>query len=75
MLNLLGDLWFPDGETVVEPDWAQVLQLPGAHLHLYGKTEARHGRKMGHLSMTAATIQEARQHALQAASLLGMAAW
>ncbi len=75
MLNLLGDLWLPDGETVVEPDWAQVLQLPGAHLHLYGKTEARPGRKMGHLSMTAATIQEARQHALQAASMLGMAAW
>jgi len=75
MLNLLGDLWLQDGETVVEPDWAQVLQLPGAHLHLYGKTEARPGRKMGHLSMTAATIEEARQHALQAASLLGIAAW
>ena len=75
MLNLLGDLWLPDGATVVEPDWAQVLQLPGAHLHLYGKTEARAGRKMGHLSMTAATIEEARQHALQAASLLGIAAW
>jgi len=75
MLNLLGDLWLQDGATVVEPDWAQVLQLPGAHLHLYGKTEARAGRKMGHLSMTAATIEEARQHALQAASLLGMAAW
>jgi len=75
MLNLLGDLWLQDGETPVEPDWAQVLQLPGAHLHLYGKTEARRGRKMGHLSITAATIEEARQHALQAASLLGMAAW
>jgi 5-(carboxyamino)imidazole ribonucleotide synthase len=52
-----------------------VLQLPGAHLHLYGKTEARPGRKMGHLSITAATIEEARQHALQAASLLGIAEW
>ena len=75
MLNLLGDLWLQDDATVVEPDWAQVLQLPGAHLHLYGKTKARAGRKMGHLSMTAATIEEARQHALQAASLLGIAAW
>ncbi len=75
MLNLLGDLWLQDDATAVEPDWTQVLQLPGAHLHLYGKTEARAGRKMGHLSMTAATIEEARQHALQAASLLGMAAW
>jgi len=42
---------------------------------LYGKAEARSGRKMGHLSMTAATIQEARQHALQAAAMLGIAAW
>ncbi len=75
MLNLLGDVWLQDGMTPVEPDWAQVLQLPGAHLHLYGKTEARRGRKMGHLSITAATIEDARQHALQAASLLGMAAW
>ena len=75
MLNLLGDLWLQDGVTPVEPDWAQVLQLPGTHLHLYGKTEARRGRKMGHLSMTAATIAKARQHALQAASLLGIAAW
>jgi len=64
-----------DGATPVEPDWAKVLQLPGAHLHLYGKAEARSGRKMGHLSMTAATIQEARQHALQAAAMLGIAAW
>ena len=75
LLNLLGDLWLPDGATPVEPDWAKVLQLPGAHLHLYGKAEARTGRKMGHLSMTAATIQEARQHALQAAAMLGIAAW
>ena len=75
MLNLLGDVWLQDGVTPVEPDWAQVLQLPGAHLHLYGKTEARPGRKMGHLSMTAATIEEARQHALQAAAVLGIAAW
>ena len=42
MLNLLGDLWFPDGDAQpVEPRWADVLALPGTHLHLYGKTEAR----------------------------------
>ena len=75
MLNLLGDLWLQHGDTPLEPNWAAVLALPGAHLHLYGKTEARHGRKMGHLSITAATIAKARQHALQAASLLGIAAW
>ncbi len=44
MLNLLGDIW-PDGGT---PPWAQVLALPGTHLHLYGKAHAAKGRKMGH---------------------------
>ena len=54
MLNLLGDLWFPDDDAKpVEPRWADVLALPGAHLHLYGKTEARRGRKMGHLTVVA----------------------
>jgi len=75
MLNLLGDLWLQQGDTPVEPDWAQVLALPGTHLHLYGKTEARHGRKMGHLTVTAVDITSARQTALQAAALLGIAPW
>ena len=48
MLNLLGDLWQKGGATLRAPDWAALLALPGAHLHLYGKTEARPGRKMGH---------------------------
>ena len=47
----------------IEPDWAQVLALPGAHLHLYGKAEARPGRKMGHLTITAATPVQARETA------------
>ena len=76
MLNLLGDLWFPDGAaTAVEPAWDRVLALPGIHLHLYGKTEARAGRKMGHLNVTAATAAEARDVALRAAALLGLPAW
>ena len=75
MLNLLGDLWLPHGDTPLEPDWAAVLALPGAHLHLYGKTEARHGRKMGHLTLTAAGIAQARQTALKAAGILGIAPW
>ena len=55
MLNLLGDLWFSGpGARAVEPDWPAVLALPGVHLHLYGKTEARRARKMGHLTVTAA---------------------
>ena len=55
MLNLLGELWRTVGPhgAPVEPDWAGVLALPGVHLHLYGKGEARPGRKMGHLVVTA----------------------
>ena len=75
MLNLLGDLWSIQGAQAVEPPWAQVLALPGVHLHLYGKTEARHGRKMGHLTITAAQAEQARRVALQAAAILGIAAW
>ena len=59
--------------TVREPAWDKVLALPGANLHLYGKEEPRHGRKMGHLTVTAANAQEARSVASQAAALLGIA--
>ena len=69
MLNLLGDLWI-DGAT---PPWDQVLALPGAHLHLYGKLKASKGRKMGHLTLTGATVAQVRATALQAARLLGIA--
>lgn len=73
MLNLLGDLWFAHGDTAQTPPWAEVLALPGVHLHLYGKTLAKHGRKMGHLNITAPTAVAARATALQAATLLGIA--
>lgn len=74
MLNLLGDLWFGEGEDApCTPPWDRVLALPGVHLHLYGKTEARRGRKMGHLTVTAADAEQARNTALQAAALLGIA--
>ncbi|MFZ2904263.1 MAG: 5-(carboxyamino)imidazole ribonucleotide synthase [Rhodoferax sp.] len=69
MLNLLGDLWV-DGAT---PRWDKVLALPGVHLHLYGKLTASKGRKMGHLTVTAATPEQARSAALEAASVLGIA--
>ncbi|MFY8084085.1 MAG: 5-(carboxyamino)imidazole ribonucleotide synthase [Rubrivivax sp.] len=73
MLNLLGDLWFAQGAHAPEtPPWSAVLALPGAHLHLYGKTEPRRGRKMGHLTVTAARAADARGVALQAAALLGL---
>jgi 5-(carboxyamino)imidazole ribonucleotide synthase len=74
MLNLLGELWF-DAGVERTPLWEGVLALPGAHLHLYGKSEARPGRKMGHLTVTAGTPQEARETALAAAAVLGIAAF
>jgi 5-(carboxyamino)imidazole ribonucleotide synthase len=76
MLNLLGDLWWREGRAdPAEPPWHEVLALPGAHLHLYGKTEPRPGRKMGHLTVTAADPVAARDVALQAAALLGLSAF
>jgi 5-(carboxyamino)imidazole ribonucleotide synthase len=73
MLNLLGDLWFSGaGGAARTPPWAAVLALPGAHLHLYGKAEARPGRKMGHLTITAASASAARAVAAEAAALLGL---
>lgn len=79
MLNLLGDLWFDpasgaDAEPR-DPDWPAVLCLPGVHLHLYGKTEPRRARKMGHLTVTATTADAARAVALQAAQRLGLPAF
>ena len=73
MLNLLGDLWFTSGEEKpVSPRWSDVLALPGVHLHLYGKIEPRPGRKMGHLTLTGATLESVRANASQAALLLGL---
>jgi 5-(carboxyamino)imidazole ribonucleotide synthase len=73
MLNLLGDLWFEAGaDAPREPDWPGVLALPGAALHLYGKAEPRRGRKMGHLTLTAATLEAARAVAAEAAQRLGL---
>jgi 5-(carboxyamino)imidazole ribonucleotide synthase len=73
MLNLLGDLWFgTGGDNVAVPPWDRVLALPGVHLHLYGKTEPRRGRKMGHLTVTAADSAEARRVALEVALRLGL---
>ena len=75
MLNLLGDLWFDAAGQPRTPPWRELLALPGAHLHLYGKTEARRGRKMGHLTFTGPDAGAVRQRALQAAALLGMEAF
>jgi 5-(carboxyamino)imidazole ribonucleotide synthase len=65
MAQLLGDLWVNG-----EPDWAAALALPGVKLHLYGKHAARPGRKMGHLTVLAPTVEEARDRALAARAAL-----
>ncbi|MDJ0521949.1 MAG: 5-(carboxyamino)imidazole ribonucleotide synthase [Planctomycetota bacterium] len=61
MVNLLGDLW--ERGT---PNWAAALRDPLAHLHLYAKSGPRPGRKMGHLAVTADTLEDAEARALAA---------
>lgn len=53
MLNLLGDLWSPRA-----PDFSALMRVQGCSVHLYGKSEARPGRKMGHLTVTAPDLAE-----------------
>jgi 5-(carboxyamino)imidazole ribonucleotide synthase len=65
MVNLLGDLWGGG-----EPDWRAVCARPDVKLHLYGKAEARPGRKMGHLTAFADTAADAARVALEAREAL-----
>lgn len=60
MVNLLGDLWAGG-----EPRWETILRDPRARLHLYGKREARPGRKMGHYTCLAESVEQARAAALK----------
>jgi len=61
MAQLLGDLWAGG-----EPRWSEVLTDPGVHLHLYGKRDARPGRKMGHLTCVEVTPELALKRVLAA---------
>ncbi|MCA9444398.1 MAG: 5-(carboxyamino)imidazole ribonucleotide synthase [Candidatus Omnitrophica bacterium] len=65
MANLLGDLW-----NLAQPDWYRACSLCDLKLHLYGKREARPGRKMGHLTGLASTSERARALVLEARDLL-----
>lgn len=65
MANLLGDLWDHG-----EPDWRAACALPEVKLHLYGKLEARPGRKMGHLTALAHSGAEAARIAAAARETL-----
>ena len=60
MVNLLGDIWGEDGK---EPDWSPLLKNPDTFLHLYGKKQARPGRKMGHFTVFAETADAAYEKA------------
>ncbi|AWN17328.1 Phosphoribosylaminoimidazole carboxylase ATPase subunit [Salinisphaera sp. LB1] len=61
MVNLLGDLW-QDGT----PDWTAALADPALKLHLYGKGEARPGRKMGHMTVFGDDREDAARRAVAA---------
>ena len=61
IVNLLGDVWLKG-----EPDFPAALAVPGVRLHLYEKHTPRAGRKMGHLSATGATAEEALERVLEA---------
>ena len=61
IVNLLGDVWLNGN-----PDFAAALEVPGVRLHLYEKHTPRAGRKMGHLSATGATADEALERVLEA---------
>lgn len=67
MANLLGDLW-----SESEPNWAAACSFPEVKLHLYGKLTAKPGRKMGHLTATAATAQEAARRVIAARKALSI---
>jgi len=63
IVNLLGEVWLSDAG---EPNFAAALAVPGVRLHLYQKHSPRAGRKMGHLSATGATANQALERVLEA---------
>jgi 5-(carboxyamino)imidazole ribonucleotide synthase len=65
MANLLGDVWAKGA-----PKWDAALAVPDVKLHLYGKSDPRPGRKMGHLTALADTPAQAIQHVLAARDVL-----
>ncbi|MFN7979446.1 MAG: 5-(carboxyamino)imidazole ribonucleotide synthase [Vicinamibacterales bacterium] len=66
MANLLGDVWAGG-----EPNWAAALAVPDVKLHLYGKADPRPGRKMGHLTALADSVDDAVARVLAARAALG----
>jgi 5-(carboxyamino)imidazole ribonucleotide synthase len=74
MVNLLGDLWYlEDKHHSSEPAWNELFDIPNVKLHLYGKQQARAGRKMGHFTVIGSNPAEVRAAALSARSAIGIA--
>lgn len=71
MVNLLGELWF-EAERYREPDWSRLYAVPGLRLHLYGKHHARHGRKMGHFTVTGDDPVQVLNNAMEARAAIGI---
>jgi len=71
MVNLLGDVW--TNSKTKEPEWDKVFREPGLKMHLYGKHEARSGRKMGHFTVLDEKLDIAFQKAMEVRKLLGIA--
>jgi 5-(carboxyamino)imidazole ribonucleotide synthase len=67
MANLLGDLW-PGRRGM--PPFEKALQVEGVRLHLYGKRDAKPGRKMGHLTALGTTVDQARRRVIEARQAL-----
>jgi 5-(carboxyamino)imidazole ribonucleotide synthase len=68
MVNLLGEVW-PDGR---EPDWSALFAQPDLKLHLYGKHEARPGRKMGHFTVIGSDVNAVLDAAMDARRKIGV---
>ncbi|MEO6117997.1 MAG: ATP-grasp domain-containing protein, partial [Methylotenera sp.] len=65
MVNILGDIWPDDTNKTSEPAWQNALNNPLLKMHLYGKQQARSGRKMGHFTIINASRDEAIKQAMQ----------
>ena len=73
MVNLLGDLWYPDGaQPPREPDWHTLLSVPNLKLHLYSKQHVRPGRKMGHFTVLGENPEAVCKIALAARAAIGI---
>jgi len=65
MANLLGDIWLKG-----EPNWLAAAAIPDLKIHLYGKSQPRPGRKMGHLLAFGSSSDDAAERVRKARALL-----